>query len=152
MRHRWMQAISVLFLSAAACGHGFTAAPPTGFAAYERGYPFQAVSPDGVLFQVRRVDPNVDGASLEYWTTAAREQLVAAGFELLREQGLEVAGQAGQLLELSAPQGPEDFIYLVALTVTGDEILLIEASGQAVRYEVRRAAVLEAARGVVLDR
>ena len=55
-------------------------------------------------------------------------------------------GEDGYLLELTAPRGPDDVLYLVGLKVRDDDLLVLEAAGEVSRLEDRRGEVLDAMR------
>jgi len=127
----------------------FTAVAPEGFAAYEDRAPFRALSPDGVLYRVRAVE-NEPEARLPFWQEALKKRMVDAGYQFIREGETQAGSSKGYLLELAAPVGTEDHTYLLALFDAGDELVLVEASGEVTEFEKRREAVMKAIGGLQL--
>lgn len=140
-------ALGALLAGTVACRAPFEASAPSGFAAYEprTKRTFRAVSPDGVVYRVRTVATDAEGADLAFWKEALRRHLKASGYEVLRDGDLG-GGEDGYLLELTAPRGPDDVLYLVGLKVQDDDVLVLEAAGEVSRLESRRAEVLDAMR------
>jgi hypothetical protein len=131
---------SLLLLSLAACG-GVPFSVPSGFAGYDGSA--RAVSPDGVLFAVRTV-PHEPAAELPFWKEAMRRRMDEAGYVFQREGEVRAGSQPGWLLEVAAPMGPVDYLYLVAVFIRGDELVLVEAAGEVTHVEQRRQAMLDA--------
>jgi len=138
-------ALGALLAGAVACRAPFEASAPAGFAAFEprTKRTFRAVSPDGVVYRVRAVGTDSEGADRAFWKEALRRHLEASGYEVLSDGEL---GRAGYLLELTAPRGPDDVLYLVGLKIRDDDVLVLEAAGEVSRLEARRAEVLDAMR------
>lgn len=127
------------------------AVPPDGFAAYDRPTRFQAVSPDDVAFRVRS-EEHEPQADLPFWTEALRNRMVAAGYHLDGEQSIQSAdGSSGVVLELGAANGAQDQAYLVGLFVTPRRLVIVEATGEAERFQARREAILAAIRAMRLE-
>jgi hypothetical protein len=118
---------------------------PGGFAAFTASEPFRAVSPDGVVFRVRR-EENPGGAALAFWKEAVTSRMKAKGYELRAdgEVGGGVDARPGFLLELAAPLGLHEHGYLLALFVRGEELVVVEASGPAASLASRRGAIVTA--------
>ena len=99
--------------------------PPQGFAAYRElwqdWFELRAVSPDGVVYRVRTED-NEPTADLPFWQAALKKRMLDAGYILVAESETKAGKQPGYLLELAAPVGQEDFVYLIALFVNGSEL------------------------------
>lgn len=136
-----------LFLALVGCAH-VEAELPAGFAAYEPGESFRAVSADGVVYRVRKL-PNEPLADQAFWSEALQKHMVDAGYTLVSEGEFEVAQGKGYLLELAAPQGAVDVGYLIGLWVNGETLVLAESAGEMQAFELRRAAVQKALSGVV---
>ncbi len=128
-------------LALGAC-RGFHAETPEGFAAFDDWRRFRAVSADGVMYRVRS-EENEPEATLDFWKEALRERMTDAGYTFVADQEL-AAGSPGYLLELAAPVGEQDYSYLVAIFVRGDDILIAEASGEVSRFAGRRDAIVAA--------
>lgn len=116
---------------------------PEGFARFRQRSAERAASPDGVLLRVRttRHKPRAD---LAFWKEALKNRMTEAGYRFLSEEDLE----GGYLLELMAPMGTEDWSYLVAVVPKGRRLVIVEAAGEAARFQGRRDKVMEAVRTV----
>lgn len=119
---------------------GVVAGAPEGFAAYGKARPFRAVSPDGLMFQVRTT-PHEPEATLDFWKEALRKRMIDAGYTLLADADVKAGGTPGYLIELAAPMGPEDDVYWVAVFPHGGQLVIVEAAGEAARFHAREAAI-----------
>lgn len=122
---------------------------PAGFAVYEKPRPYRAVSPDGVLYQVR-VAREVEEASLDFWKEALKKRMLDAGYTFVAEGAIQAGGVDGYLLQLAAPMGAEDDSYWVSIFPRGDRLVLVEAAGEAGRFQAHAAAVRAAIEGIGL--
>lgn len=139
---RWLAPFAILAVLAG-CGAARPIAP-AGFAAFTGDEPFRALSPDGVVYRVRRVE-NPGGAPLAFWREALVSRMEAKGYELRDEGEIGTAGAApGYRIELAAPLGLHEHGYLIALFVRGDELVVVEASGATEALANRRAAIVAA--------
>jgi hypothetical protein len=122
-----------------------TIQPPAGYAeaGNAREGSFRALSPEGLAFRVRsfRNEPAKD---LGFWGEALESHLRKEGY---RPNGEGRSFQAGNLpgsaLEWVVPFGQESYVYLTALLVAGDRILLAEAGGPYKLYLEYRSSLLE---------
>jgi len=121
----------------------FEAVAPEGFATFDDGWGFRAVSPDGVMYRVRTAD-NDPEATLEFWREALKKRMLDAGYTFVAEGDVQAGKEPGYLLELAAPVGQEDYAYAVACFVRGSDLILVEAAGEVTSFAERRAAVLAA--------
>lgn len=126
---------------------GVTVSAPEGFAAYEKRRPFRAVSPDGVLFQVRTAEHEPE-ATLAFWKEATKKRMLDAGYTFQAESDVSAGGVPGFLLELAAPMGAEDDTYWIAVFPDGDRLVIVEAAGEVTRFAPRAEAVRAAILGV----
>ncbi len=126
---------------------GATVPVPEGFAAWGKARRFQAVSPDDVVFRVRRAR-NEPQADLSYWREALRNRMTGAGYTTIGESEIFASGTPGVLLELGAADGPHDQAYLLAVFVDGRNLVIAEATGESVRFRSRRAAIVSAIEGM----
>ncbi len=110
----------------------YEAVAPAGFAAYDHGDDFRAVSSDGVVFRVREVD-NEPEADLPFWREALKKRMGDAGYVIVADGDVRAKGRLGYLLQMAAPHGTHDYLYWVALFHAGDELVLVEAAGEASR-------------------
>ncbi|TVQ89592.1 MAG: DUF4349 domain-containing protein [Deltaproteobacteria bacterium] len=115
---------------------------PEGFSTWRRARRFRAASPDGVLLRARGVkhDPR---ASVAFWREAVRERMLAAGYRVLRDEGVQIGRLEGGRLELQAPLGDEDWTYQITFLPLGRRIAILEAAGEVGRFEGRRDAIEE---------
>lgn len=139
-----MRRLLILALAAALCACA-TWPPPTGFAPY-RGRASRAVSPEGVVYQVRTFD-NDPEADLAFWAEALGRRQRNAGYKVIAETPIEGA-RPGSLLELEAPLGATDYAYLIGIFVDGDDLIVVETAGEVRAVDSRREAVLEALKAI----
>lgn len=139
----WPLAILATLAVLGGCGAARPIAP-AGFAAFTGDGPFRAVSPDGVVYRVRR-EPNPGGAPLGFWREALVSRMQAKGYDVRGEGELGGAGaEPGYRIELAAPHGLHQHGYLIALYVRGEELVIAEASGASEALASRRAAIVAA--------
>lgn len=117
-------------------------AVPDGFAAYTDTDLFTVVSPESVSLRVKTAD-NRPVQSLEFWSEALKVSLSRGGYHLLDEGRFEASVGEGRFLEWAAPVGEEDWIYLTAIAVTADHIVIVEAAGSYEHFTRHRAAILK---------
>ncbi len=118
---------------------------PAGYAeaAPARDGGYRALSPEGLPFRVRsfRNEPAKD---LDFWAEALKSHLAKEGY---RPNGEGRSFQAGNLpgsaQEWVVPYGQESYVYLTALLVAGDRILLAEAAGPYKLYVEYRPSLQE---------
>ncbi len=116
---------------------------PDGFAAYRDTRLPSTVSPDGVAFRLRRA-ANEPVQTLEFWAAALERHLVETGYLLAAREEFVAPAGPGVSFEWLAPMGEEDWHYLVAIVVNGEDILIAEAAGPVARYREHRASILAA--------
>lgn len=121
--------------------------PPEGFSAWKKKGRYRAASADDVLFRVRTVKHKPKG-ELPFWKEAVRVRMVAAGYKLVEEKDLGIAGADGATIELVAPVGTEDWTYLVGFFPAGRKIVVVEAAGEVTSFEARREKILAAIQGI----
>jgi hypothetical protein len=108
---------------------------PSGFVeveTYQRGpYTQRAVSADGVVIALRS-ETNPKDATLDFWVTAIRDELVSRrGYVLAKTEPSEAAGGAkGTLLTCTANRSGAEFAYLVGVYVMGGQVFVAEAGGK----------------------
>jgi hypothetical protein len=119
--------------------------PPAGYAeaGNSRDGSYRALSPEGLGFRVRSF-PNEPAKDLAFWGEALKSHLTKEGY---RPNGEERSFQAGNLpgraVEWVVPYDQESYVYLTALLVAGDRILLAEAGGPYKLYVEYRPSLLE---------
>ncbi len=115
---------------------------PTGFARYDDTQVVRGVSPEDAVFRVRDEanDPEKD---LSFWAEALENHLSEGGY-LPRDQG-EFVSQAGdgRFFEWVAPAGDEDWVYITAIVVSGNRLLIAEAAAPVEEYDRRRESIRE---------
>lgn len=127
---------------------GVTVPVPDGFARYDnKSRPFRAVSPDGVLFQVRAAEHKPE-ATLDFWREALKKRMADAGYTFIADAEVSAGGVKGYLIELAAPMGTEDSSYWVAVFPDGARLILVEAAGEAGLFQARSAAIRAAIGGM----
>ncbi|MBI5062682.1 MAG: hypothetical protein HZB87_04225 [Desulfatitalea sp.] len=137
----WLTLAAVLWLCA--CVHTTPATLPEGFAAYPPDDAFKAVSPDGVVYRVRS-EPNKPYAEMAFWKEAMKKRMLEAGYRLSAEAPLPAGPRQGYLLELTAPYGPLDYGYMIAIFVEKESIQIAEAAGEVVALAKHRPELLKA--------
>lgn len=129
---------------------GVTVPVPQGFARYDnKDRPWRAVSPDGVLFQVRAAEHKPE-ATLDFWREALKKRMLDAGYTLVAEGEVSAGSSKGYLLELAAPMGTEDESYWIAVFPDGKRLIIVEAAGEAGLFQTRAPALRAAITGMSL--
>ena len=145
--------LTLAALPASGC-RGFSATPPAGFAVFatpwwQIAHDFRAVSPDGVLFRIRRAD-HEPKAELAFWKEALKKRMNDAGYAVQSERDVKADGKTGYLLELAAPLGQQDYSYVLAVFDQGRHLVVAESAGEVTRFNARRADVLAAIENIDL--
>ncbi len=122
---------------------GIRSEAPEGFAIYPKGKAFRAASPDGVLFRVR-TEAHEPDATLAFWKEALRKRMLDAGYRMLSETDVAAGDTSGYLLQLTAPLGVEDALYVVGVFPAGRRLVIVEAAGEVSRVTARLEAILAA--------
>ncbi len=134
MRHS-LTVIAIVLAGAALGGCEPTMHFPTDFVEvdkYDLGpYDQRAVSADGVVMALRS-ETNPKNASLDFWVTAIRNELIdRRGYALAKEKPIEGAdGRKGNLMTFTAERSGVDFTYMVAVYVTVKTVLIAETGGK----------------------
>ena len=119
---------------------------PQGFACYENAAPMKAVSPEGIVYRVR-YEKNKPFAELPFWKEALKKRMTDAGYGFSRESDIQAGDRKGYLLELTAPMGPRDNAYLMAIFLNDmKQIVIFEASGEITQFDAQREKILDAVR------
>lgn len=114
-------------------------APPTGFSAWRAARRYRAAAPDNVMFRVRTVRHKPD-ADVAFWSEAVDERMRAAGYTVTAHDKADDTF----LIELAAPMGTEDWMYLISVRPVGRRLVVAEAIGEVSDFAARRGAVVEA--------
>jgi hypothetical protein len=129
---------------------GARAVAPEGFAVFDARGRFAAVHPTDVVYRVRSVK-NEPEADLAFWEEAVRTRLVQAGYKVLDKGEIVLAdGTSGARLELGAPDGDRDALWIVSLFRDDGRIVIAEAAGEARAVTAQKEAILTAMRGTQL--
>ena len=145
---RYMITLSTLIVGMLA-GCGATMTAPEDFVEVPReqrgAYDFRAISADGAVVAVRRID-NAKKGTLDFWTQAVSNELkVGKGYKLTESKDVRSSsGAPGRLLTLTSRQGGVDYIYMLALYVRPDAVIVAEAAGTTDAIEPKRSAITEA--------
>ncbi|MBN2738287.1 MAG: hypothetical protein JXR70_14985 [Spirochaetales bacterium] len=113
---------------------------PEGFAKIKSGHTFQAISPEGLPFQVKWFK-NYPEKDLSFWAQALRSHLEQEGYRFISTVSLDLGALKMECLEWGAPYGGADYIYLTALMVKNNKILLAEAAGEISLYQKYQQAL-----------
>lgn len=123
---------------------------PEGFAAYTDREEFTIVSPEPVKVRVRTVE-NAPEQTLEFWAQALRRHMSETGYSLLAEGTFTATTGDGSWFEWVAPVGEEDWVYLTAVSVPGETIIIVEAAGRYADYNARREDLLSSLESLRLE-
>ncbi len=113
---------------------------PDGFSPYREGDDLTMVSPEGTRLRARVID-NDPPQTLEFWRTALAEHMVNGGYTLVDEGTI---GRDAAWFEWLAPVNGEDWIYLNAVRISDDAIVLVESAARVELYRRRRDAIRNA--------
>ncbi|MBT3273651.1 MAG: hypothetical protein HN368_10880, partial [Spirochaetales bacterium] len=137
-----------LLIILASCTH---LSPPDGFAAYEYGNRFEAVSPEGMRYRVRIV-ANEPIQTPEFWSEALGTHLRKEGYIPLGEAvEFTAAGNKGFVHEWVLPYGHESFFYMTAVVVTDSVLAVVESAAEHTIYERYRSALLASIKNLDLS-
>ncbi len=122
---------------------------PSGFAEEEGREVYRAVSPEGLLYRVRTV-ANSPRKDLSFWSEALRHHLSQEGYRAIGGQQRFSGAGEGVFYEWAIPYGNQDAIYLTALLVFGDRIVIAEAGGEHTVYREYREKLIESLESIRL--
>ena len=128
--------------------------PPADFAVFRepssREQVFTAVTPEGMKYRVRAA-ANYPKQELSFWSDALAAQLEKEGYTRLGEpERFTSNGREGTAFEWGVPYGEENYIFLTAILVDGNEILIAEAAAEASVYERYRGSLLESVKSITV--
>jgi hypothetical protein len=115
---------------------------PRGFAVFQGKESYRAISPEGVVLEVRMLE-NEPSQDLAFWTEALETHLTNAGYRRIGKESFSSPAGQGVVFEWLAPVGGEDWAYMTAFTVGPDRIALFEAAGPVPDYRRHRSSLLE---------
>jgi hypothetical protein len=140
---------SIVLVAAAlaGCGPAPEAAIPEGFAQVEAGdeFAFRTANADGVIVAVRAVD-NEPRGDLTFWSSTLARRLVRRGYEPEGAARRVVSrdGAKGMLRTFRATAGGRDHLYWLGVYVAGDDVFVLEATGDAEVLDAAMRARVEA--------
>ena len=146
-------ALGILLCVAAITGCATTASmnTPDGFARFEDPEEYRVVTPEGIFLRVR-VEQNRPEQSLEFWAEALAHHLSNSGYTLVEQSRFQAAAGSGTWFEWLAPVGQDDWIFLTAIVVAGEQIVVVESAGPYDHYQAYREAVRAELSSIVLER
>ena len=147
---RLVMLLLAIVLALASCVTAPKVETPDGFAAYTDAEHPQALSPEGVAFSVRSV-ANEPEQDLGFWADAMERHMVESGYLQYHADSFTAPAGPGRSFEWIAPVNDEDWIYLTAIVVSGEQILIAEAAGPFELYEHHRAALQRALETMALE-
>lgn len=161
MRHYRLQRVliaqmTLAVLLLASCAGAPAVDPPDGFAQFPdrdsagRRTSALAISPEGVGFEVRATD-NDPQQSLAFWTEALERHMLDSGYLLYERHEFSAPAGDGGAYEWLAPVGADDWIYLTAIVVTEQTIVIAEAAGPYEFYRAHREAILGSLETIAVD-
>ena len=125
---------------------------PEGFAKVKNSWSYQAVSPEGMQYKVRTVE-NYPEQELEFWGTTLKNHLEKEGYHLIGESSsFQTNDSAGIFYEWLMPYGNTDYIYLTAITISKNRIVIAESVAEYVIYKRYREPVLNSLATITLRR
>ena len=115
--------------------------PPEGFAPYKFKREFRAISHDNVIYRVRKIKPK-QRADIHFWGEAVAKRMTDAGYLTYSDdkklEAKEIANN-GRLLKMIAPFGNDDYAYWVAFQFSGNMLIIVEATGEAGKFNASYA-------------
>ena len=115
---------------------------PEGFAIAKSRRIYKTISPEGMLYRVRKVK-NYPEQDLEFWGTALKSHLIKEGYFLKNESvRFQSINSEGVLYEWIMPFANEDYIYLTAITLSRKEIVIAESAAEHTVYKKYRQPIL----------
>ncbi|MDH5232971.1 MAG: hypothetical protein OEZ58_11335 [Gammaproteobacteria bacterium] len=102
---------------------------PDGFAPYLNTYENRAVTPDRVVYRVRKFE-NKKGGDLAFWKVALKTHMKDSGYIILSDEDVVAKETPGYLLKMAAPVANQDYIYLISIFIKDDNLYVIESAGE----------------------
>jgi hypothetical protein len=144
----WINTIDFYrFIKGVSAREAFSVKPkaelPEGFAAVQSRWSYQAVSPEGMQYKVRMVK-NYPEQELEFWGATLKNHLEKEGYHLMGESaGFQANDSAGIFYEWLMPYGNTDYIYLIAIMISKNCIVIAESAAEHMIYKKYREPVLD---------
>jgi hypothetical protein len=116
---------------------------PEGFAEVHNIRSFQAISPEGMQYEVRMVK-NYPEQNLEFWGATLRNHLEKEGYHLMGEGvRFQTKDSTGLFYEWLMPYGNTDYVYLIAIVISKNRIAIAESAAEHMIYRKYRQPVLD---------
>ncbi len=131
-----MTIILLVSLSLINCGvfERYAIEKPEGFAEIRSRNSYKAISPEGVLFELR-IERNSPRKNLDFWTPALERHMIDRGYALLEPaETIETDRWPGSVHEWGAPVGTQDYVYLTAVFPARKRIYILEAAAEQSLY------------------
>ena len=114
---------------------------PEGFVMVQNRWNYQAVSPEGMLYIVRTVK-NYPEQELEFWGATLKNHLEKEGYHLMGESSsFQTKDSAGIFYEWLMPYGNADYVYLTAIMISKDRVVIVESAAEHMIYKRYRGPV-----------
>ena len=131
--------LSLCSLGAVACGGARAQlATPPGFAELPHAdgpFAYRAANAHGVVIGTR-VEKNEPRGNLDFWADAVSEKLAADGYKLEKKRDVRSdANLPGKMTLWSRDIEGREVKYLLTVYTTDDQVYLVEAAGDAVRFD-----------------
>ena len=153
----WINTIDFYrFMKGVSKGEAYNVKPkveiPEGFAEAKNRWTFRAVSPEGMRYKVRTVK-NYPEQDLQFWGSALKNHLAKEGYHLMGEgRHFQMKDTDGIFYEWLMPYGNADYIYLTAITISKDRIIIAESTAEHTIYKRYREAVFTSLATISLKR
>jgi len=100
------------------------------------------ISPEGVKYRLRLAE-NKPFKTLDFWSRSLTSEMDRRGF-IIRDVPFYLEEKSIWGSEWIVPQGTQDYLFLTALKVAGDYILIAEAAGPVELFIGYRETLFEA--------
>lgn len=125
---------------------------PEGFAEVKNRSYYQAISPEGMQYKVRMVK-NYPEQELEFWAATLKNHLEKEGYHLMGESaGFQAKDSPRIYFEWLMPYGNTDYIYLTAIMISRNRIVVAESAAEHMIYRRYREPVLDSLASIPLGR
>jgi hypothetical protein len=125
---------------------------PEGFAEVQNRWNYQAVSPEGMQYKVRTVR-NYPEQKLEFWGATLKNHLEKEGYHLMGEStDFQTKDSDGIFYEWLMPYGNADYIYLTAIMISKDRVVIAESAAEHMIYKRYKEPVLDSLATITLRR
>jgi hypothetical protein len=123
----------------------FKAQAPNNFAAYSGGSSdkFRAISSDGVLYRVSAYKQKSE-ASIDFWKEAFLLKMKNSNYKQEDSLNITIDGKPAMGYTFSFANNVGTDIYLVAAVPVKNKIIVVEATAESEKFNVRKADILEA--------